>query len=169
MKINDTIVHAAAKFTEAGIGHIHLFDVNGIRLLHTYEGQAEYDEAVAEFVEFLPAQPTAAHVPSEDGRSWVLRENAVEILFPVYESEVEAHLDAVAKEQGYNTIYTAISYIGSTDPKWNAEGIALRDWRDSVWLATHGILNDVVAEVRTLPTIEQVIAELPEYEHPEVV
>lgn len=86
-----------------------------------------------------------------------------------YERMVQAHIDSVAREQGYDSIYTAISYLGSSNPKWAAESVALRDWRDSVWLTTHGILNDVVAGERPLPAIEQVIAELPIYQQPEVV
>lgn len=132
-------------------------------------GEEQLLENYPEGTIIIPAQPSENH--TFDGESWVYVEPEqpdFEILKKQYEVAVQAHIDAMAFAQGYDTIYTAISYIGSANAKWNAEGIALRDWRDSVWLATHGILNDVVGEVRPLPTIEQAIAELPVYEQPEV-
>lgn len=85
-----------------------------------------------------------------------------------YEAAVERHLDSVAQAHGYNTIYSAISYVTSTDPKWSAEGTALRDWRDAVWVHVHAMYESIQTDfqqtgVLTIPELANVIAGLPEY------
>lgn len=90
----------------------------------------------------------------------------IEDLAPVYEQAIQDHINMVARANGYDSIYTAISYIGSINPKWNAEGLALRNWRDACWLAVHDLLNGYV-ESGHIITPEEAITSLPEYVKPE--
>jgi hypothetical protein len=46
---------------------------------------------------------------------------------------IQGHLDSVAKAWGYDDIKSAVSYIGDPNPKYNAEGIILRNFRSATW------------------------------------
>lgn len=74
---------------------------------------------------------------------------------------VQAYMDKKAQERGYDNIHTACSYANSTDEVFKAEGIACLAWRDSVWRKCYTILDEVKAGKRAIPTLKEVIAELP--------
>lgn len=82
-------------------------------------------------------------------------------LILLYTSLVQEHLDATARQRGYDDITTLATYKGSKIPKFNKEGTAGADWRDAVWDTCYTILDEIKAGTRTQPTIEQLIAELP--------
>lgn len=75
---------------------------------------------------------------------------------------VQSHLDATAAAYGYDTIYTACTYADEPAvAQFQAEGQALRAWRSLVWAFCHGVLADVMAERRVIPTADALIAALP--------
>ena len=74
---------------------------------------------------------------------------------------VQAYMDTKAQERGYDNIHTACSYANSTDEVFKAEGTACLAWRDSVWRKCYTILDEVKTGKRAIPTLEEVIAELP--------
>lgn len=74
---------------------------------------------------------------------------------------VQNYMDTKAQERGYDNIHTACSYANSTDEIFKAEGTACLAWRDSVWRKCYNILDEVKAGKRAIPTLEEVIAELP--------
>ncbi len=49
---------------------------------------------------------------------------------------VQSLLDAQAQAWGYDSIFTAITYLGDPNPAFAAEALALRDWRSATWTAT---------------------------------
>lgn len=75
---------------------------------------------------------------------------------------VQAYMDTTAQTRGYDNIHTACSYANSTDEVFKAEGTACLAWRDSVWRKCYNILDEVKTGIRPIPTLEEVIAELPE-------
>ena len=79
----------------------------------------------------------------------------------VYENAVQSHLDETAQERGYDNTYTCLSYMNSTDEKWNRESNAFNAWRDSVWHKAHEILDAVMCGAIPQPMVEEVIAQLP--------
>jgi len=80
-----------------------------------------------------------------------------------YVEAVQAHLDAHAREKGYDNIFTAVTYADEPAvAQFQTEGRAFRQWRSLVWGACYNILADVQAGRRALPTVEQLIAALPE-------
>ena len=84
------------------------------------------------------------------------------VLLPQLTTHVQAHLDAAAQDAGYDTIYTAVSYADEPAvPKFAAEGQAFRAWRSLVWAAANAIRADVEAGLRPVPTVADLIAELP--------
>ena len=82
----------------------------------------------------------------------------------VLTNAVQAHMDTVAQTRGYDNIHTACSYVNSTDEIFAAEGAACLAWRDSVWRKCYDILAEVQAGSRPIPTVEDLIAELPAFD-----
>lgn len=74
---------------------------------------------------------------------------------------VQAYMDSTAQTRGYDNIHTACSYSNSTDHIFAAEGQACLQWRDKVWRKCYDILAEVKAGTREIPTVEELVAELP--------
>ena len=80
---------------------------------------------------------------------------------------VQSHMDAVAKDLGYDDIKTAVTYADEPAvPKFQAEGQALRAWRSLVWAKCYELLDEVKSGTRGVMTAEEVLAELPKFEMP---
>lgn len=105
----------------------------------TIEDKGEYYECVA----------IHPHVPTEKEIQKMLT------------AGVQSYMDTKAQERGYDNIHTACSYANSTDEIFKAEGTACLAWRDSVWRKCYNILDEVKQGKRAIPTLEEVIAELP--------
>lgn len=78
-----------------------------------------------------------------------------------FEDGIEAYMDSVVQTRNYKNIHTAASYVNSTNEKFAREGAACNKWRDDVWDKCYAILAEVKAGKRAIPTLEEVIAELP--------
>lgn len=76
-------------------------------------------------------------------------------------------LDTTAQAHGYDHIVSTISYVGSAIPKWNAEGVRAKAWRDECWYAAYLIQEAVKAGTRPLPTSAEVLAEMPAADWPQ--
>jgi hypothetical protein len=74
---------------------------------------------------------------------------------------VQAHVDGVARARQYRDGVHCASYATSTRADWAAEAAAFVHWRDAVWTLANTILAEVLAEVRPVPSIDDVLAELP--------
>jgi hypothetical protein len=74
---------------------------------------------------------------------------------------VQNHLDTTATDWGYDTIYTAIGYVGDPDPTFNSEGTMFRNWRSAVWVYVNEEKAKLINGQRTLPTDSEMLAELP--------
>ena len=105
----------------------------------TIEDKGDYYEVVAILV----------HVPTEKE------------LQQYFEAAIEAYMDSVVQTRNYKSIHTAASYVNSTNEKFAKEGAACNKWRDDVWAKCYAILAEVKAGTRGIPTLEEVIAELP--------
>lgn len=81
---------------------------------------------------------------------------------------VQAYMDGKANERGYDNIHTACTYAMSTDPVFKAEADACLSWRDNVWRTCYNILGEVTAGLREIPTVDELIFELPGLIWPEV-
>ena len=81
---------------------------------------------------------------------------------------IQFHLDSFARSRNYDNIMSATTYATSTVPKFKAEGQYAVEARDATWAKGYEILDAVLAGQRPMPTIEEVIAELPPLAWPEV-
>lgn len=106
--------------------------------------------AIEDKGEYYEVVEIPAHIPTE-------KEIQEEL-----ERGVEAWMNAVVAERGYNSIDTCIArYTDSPNPKYAQEAKAVKDWNTLVWDKCWDILKEVKAGKRAIPTLEEVIAELP--------
>ena len=78
-----------------------------------------------------------------------------------YGDAVQSHMDAECHLHVYEGILSLCTYVTSPSTKFSTEGQAGVVWRDACWAHTYGALAEVKAGVRTEPTVEELIAELP--------
>lgn len=74
---------------------------------------------------------------------------------------IQSHVDATAKARGYADGVALAGYSTSTIPSWSAEAQAFIAWRDAVWIYAYTELAKVNGGQRPVPTIAELIAELP--------
>lgn len=79
---------------------------------------------------------------------------------------VQGYLDTLARSIGYDSILSLCTYASSTNPVFAAEGQAGVVLRDGCWAVGHQMEADVIAGLRPLPTLQQVLDELPTVEWP---
>jgi len=80
---------------------------------------------------------------------------------------IQARLDTFAQTRHYDNIFTAATYATSSVPLWQMEGQYAVAARDATWAAAYAMFLEVEAGVREIPTIEEVMAELPELKWPD--
>ena len=107
------------------------------------------------------AKPTEVEI---DAAGKAIHFNATKELYQV---ETQKTLDAKAKEIGYDSIFTAVTYADEPSvPAFQSDGQALRAWRSAVWAYAYQVLADVEAETIALPSLEDFIADAPAYVPP---
>ena len=74
---------------------------------------------------------------------------------------IQRYLDTTAQTRGYDGILSLCSYANSTDPVFAAEANAGVVLRDSCWRKGYLIMAEVAGGTRPMPTITQVLAEMP--------
>lgn len=75
---------------------------------------------------------------------------------------IQAHLDAQAQSLRYDNMNAIGKYVGYTND-FRTEAEALGAWASSCWSVAGQIEADVQAGNRLLPTVDEVLAELPTY------
>jgi len=75
---------------------------------------------------------------------------------------IQNHLDTKAQEFRYDNMMSARSYAGYTNP-FQTEAQALATWCADCWATAGTIQADVEAGTRPMPTVDEVLAELPVY------
>ena len=85
----------------------------------------------------------------------------LDILKAKYTDAVQKHLDDFAQTRGYDSIMSAASYATSTNPKFAVEGQYAVAARDATWAKYYEVLAEVEAGSRKMPTLDELLAELP--------
>lgn len=74
---------------------------------------------------------------------------------------VQNWMDEVAMSRGYDGILSACSYIDTGVERFDIEGAQARRWRSQVWAYCYAYLDEVLAGNRNIPSLEELIEELP--------
>ena len=84
--------------------------------------------------------------------------------FKDIQTAVQAVLDRKAKEKNYDNGFAVASYALSTNDTFRNEAGKFIAWRDAVWAKCYQILDAYKAGEIEMPSVENVIAVLPELE-----
>ena len=76
---------------------------------------------------------------------------------------IQYHLDTQAQALGYDNINSIGKFVGYPNP-FRDQAESLGAWMANVWITGEGIKAEVLAGIRLLPTLDEVIAELPVYQ-----
>lgn len=101
--------------------------------------------------------------------AWCKEGNTIEPPLPPSPEELQAtvtqavqkRLDTFVATRGYDNVDSAAKYVTSKNPKYAAEGQYAVDACTDTWDCCYSILGAVQAGLRPLPTLEEVLAELP--------
>ena len=77
-------------------------------------------------------------------------------------TKVDRHIDKQAKSLGYDDINSIAKYLVNGNP-FQDECEKLSLWVASCWITVHTIQSDVEQGLRAIPTVQEVIDELPIY------
>ena len=77
-----------------------------------------------------------------------------------FKAAIQSTLDEAARAKGYDDIVSACSYAGYPNV-FQSEAIAFGQWRANVWAYGYAELDKVMAGTRQVPTIPEILAELP--------
>lgn len=87
-------------------------------------------------------------------------------LITAVQQAVQQRLDDFARTRAYDGILSACTYATSTVEKFASEGQYAVQARDATWATCYQVMAEVQQGLRPMPTIEQVLAELPVLEWP---
>ena len=74
---------------------------------------------------------------------------------------IQQFLDAESQAHFYDGILSLCSYATSVSPKFGPEGRSGVVWRDACWTKGYEILAECEAETRVIPTVDELLAEMP--------
>lgn len=77
------------------------------------------------------------------------------------QAAVQDRLDSFARTRNYDSILSCCTYATSTNPKFQQEAQYCVQARDSHWNACYTILQQFEAGQRPIPTVEQLLSEMP--------
>jgi hypothetical protein len=127
-----------------------------------------FDPLRERVAELLPTQTEAGWT-----QAWAVetldaaaQAEAAERLRREYDDALTAHIDGVARARGYADRISCAARAGYVGP-YQVEGAAFGAWMDSCNAQAYEVLELVLAGERPLPTIDEMLAELPVMVWPE--
>ena len=93
-----------------------------------------------------------------------IQQELAEQRFKDIQTAVQLVLDGKAKEKNYDNGFALAGYALSTNDTFRSEAAKFIAWRDAVWARCYQILDAYKAGEIEMPSVENVIAVLPELE-----
>lgn len=109
-----------------------------------------------------PVVEVASEREFKDGKEIVRKTYAPDL--SGFTAAIEDHIEAVARERQYSSAVSCVSYLNDPNPAWAAEAQAFVAWRSAVWATVFAALSEVQSGKRQVPTVAELIAELPAIE-----
>lgn len=117
-----------------------------------------------------PNEQVVSGAPTlQDGvwrETWLIEPMPTEAIVGAVTAAVQQRLDAFARTHAYDGILSACTYATSTVPKFAAEGQYAVTARDQTWATCYQIVGEVLQGLRPMPTLDEVMSELPTLEWP---
>ena len=135
-------------------------DGNSVRVI-AYSGdqvalfRADVDQYGGEIDEALLAEIETEWVPPPT------EAKTKEQIIEEYQAAVQKRLDDFAQTRNYSGILSACTYAASTVTRFKNEGQYCVNVRDTTWAKCYDILDAVNSNSRPMPTLEQLMLELP--------
>lgn len=85
-----------------------------------------------------------------------------------YSTAIQQRLDDFVRQRGYDSILSACTYATSVVPRFKAEAQYCVEARDATWAACYAIMGEVQAGQRAMPTLDEVMIQLPELMWPDL-
>lgn len=113
-----------------------------------------------------PPAPVVFHdiVFDTQAGGWAYQRWPLQRIQAELEKAIDAHIAEVMHARGYDSITSCITYLGSTNARWDTDARDALAWRTAVWSRAYELLNAWSAGEIDMLTPEQVIAALPEIE-----
>lgn len=124
------------------------------------------DEVSDTLIEIQPKE--GFYKPKWDGTKWIEGDKQSALNLKIdnardsINTEIQKLLDTKAQEYRYDNIMSARSYAGYENP-FKAEALKLSVWASNCWEKAGQIESEVDSGAREMPTVEQVISEMPIY------
>ena len=141
-----------------GQGHMEFAD----DLNHPISGPDLYAQEVAPYVALWTAEKTRLEAAAAEATAQ--REaayNSPEAVQARFTAAIQERLDQWAQTRNYDGIMSACTYAGSTVDTFRHEGQCAVALRDATWAAGYAIMDSVLSGQRPMPSVEEVVAELP--------
>ena len=150
----DDPLFAGCEQTAETLSEVYCYYADGMSRKIVNSDYVAGDGEVVFMTEPTGTELAAAFVGYTDARSAEIQSQLT--------AAVQSHLDAAARAARYDDIKTACTYADEPSvAKFQAEGVAFRAWRSLVWAACYAIMDEVLAGTRSIPTMDELIAELP--------
>ena len=118
----------------------------------------------AEYAALIEGQTLGKRIVADESGRPILQDPpppTAEQIVAQYTAAVQKRLDDFARTRGYDGILSAATYAASTVPKFKAEGQYCVEARDATWAKCYEVLAAVEAGSRPMPTLDELLAELP--------
>lgn len=112
-----------------------------------------------------PVVEVASEREFKDGKEVITKTYAPDL--SAFTAAIEDHIEATARARQYSSAVSCASYLSDPNPAWSAEAQAFIAWRSSVWAKVFEMLGAVQGGSKAVPTIPDMIAELPAMEWPQ--
>lgn len=109
----------------------------------------------------LPWHRVVEGAPAGNTQTWAQEPMTEAEIVAACARAVQQRLDDFAKTRNYDGILSASTYASSAVPQFAAEGQYCVGARDATWAKCYEVLAAVQAGTRTMPTLDELLAELP--------
>jgi hypothetical protein len=125
-------------------------------------GLVEYTDVTPEYDTYLQ-QVSGNKTFDHEGRTFIREvvNKDASVIKQGLINAIQSYLDAEAQAHFYDGILSLCSYATSINPKFGPEGQAGIVWRDACWTVGYAVLAECEAQTRTIPTVEELLAEMP--------
>ena len=134
------------------------------KVIETENPATDFETSYQDGVELIDGVPTTKWVITSKTEEEIQVEVAAKTtaILTSYKTTIQAMIDSEAQSRGYDDINAIAKYQGYPN-MYQEETIALGMWCADCWTKGYIILGEVQKGLRVLPSIEEVIAELPKF------